>query len=82
MTPWPEGETIAVQCPHCDEDVTVQIVVVRELGGDVRPADCESCGAEFELWSDCTTNLTFAPPKESTAAGRELLKTVMAFDPR
>lgn len=81
MTAWPEGDTLAVECPHCNASVTVQIAVVRELGSDVRPADCESCSAEFELWSDGTTKLTFSPPKESTARGRELLNTPLVFDP-
>lgn len=47
----------------------------------LRPADCESCGAEFDLSADGTTELTFAPSKQSTHSGRELLERTIIFEP-
>lgn len=74
---------MAVQCPNCACSVDVQIAMVRDkFRLPWRPADCEACGATFELSADGSTVLTFAPPKESTAAGRELLKNGIEFDPR
>jgi hypothetical protein len=77
---------MAVQCPNCTRSVDVQITMVRdEFNLPWRPADCEACGAVFELSADGSTELTFAPPKETTAAGRELLEKLAAtplfFDP-
>lgn len=77
---------MAVQCPNCTCSVDVQIAMVRdEFKLPWRPADCEACGAVFELSHDGTMALTFAPPKETTAAGRELLKRLakepLFFDP-
>jgi hypothetical protein len=77
---------MAVACPSCARSVDVQIAMVRdEFRLPWRPADCEACGAEFELADDGTTTLTFTPPKETTAAGRELLKKLNGqpyfFDP-
>lgn len=62
---WPEGETVAVNCPNCAVLLDVQIAVVREDGMPFRPADCDVCGAEFDLLADGTTDLTFAPPQRS-----------------
>ena len=86
MTEWPAGDTMTVQCPNCARSVDVQIAMVRdEFCLPWRPADCEACAAEFDLSSDGSTTLTLAPPKETTAAGRELLsrlaKQPLFFDP-
>lgn len=78
---WPPGETMAVRCPNCEVQVDVQIVVVRDLDQPLRPADCDSCHAEFELYADGTTVLTFAHPAQTTAHGYELLKKTIVFDP-
>lgn len=83
---WPEGETMPVACPNCARSVDVQIAMVRdEFRLPWRPADCDTCLAEFDLSADGSTTLTLAPPKESTAAGRELLKKLngqpIFFDP-
>lgn len=79
--PWPEGLTMVVDCPNCAVLVDVQIAVVRDDDLPFRPADCNACGAEFDLLADGTAELTFAPPKRSTAKGLELLKTTFVFDP-
>jgi hypothetical protein len=78
---WPPGETMAVQCPHCQTHMGVDIANAREWDVPWRPVDCDTCLAEFELSADGTTELTLTPAKETTAKGRELLNQTIHFDP-
>lgn len=71
-----------VPCPNCSDQVEVQLTEVRRADMRLRPVDCLSCGAEFDLWADGRTEVTLAHPKESTARGRELLKCAIVFDPK
>ncbi|EKT4531936.1 hypothetical protein QEM33_004583 [Pseudomonas putida] len=81
--PWPDGDTMTVDCPSCRASCSVQIAVVREADMAWRPDECDSCCAQFELMADGTTQLLSAPPKATTARGRALLKAFegMVFDP-
>lgn len=70
---WPKGEYIIVACPNCGFAVEEQISVVKEMGLYLRPAECDECGCDFDIFHDGRTELLRAPPKESNPAERKVI---------
>ncbi len=59
--PWPQDDTTTVNCPNCDVADEVQLAEVRNLDLPLRPVDCGSCHAHFQLFSDGKTALVEPP---------------------
>lgn len=78
---WPEGEKMTAQCPNCQSSMAVDIDAVREWEQDWRPVDCDTCLAEFELHADGHVVLMSAHVQQTTDKGRQLLNTIIHFDP-
>ncbi|RMN07300.1 MULTISPECIES: hypothetical protein [Pseudomonas syringae group] len=76
---WPDGETMPVSCPNCSVKIDSQIAMVRGFDLPYRPEDCDECNAVFELYADSKTALVSAPPKVTTARGRQLIKQLEHF---
>ncbi len=73
-----------VNCPNCGCGVEVQIFVVKDDDLPVRPAECEKCFCDFDVFHDGRIELLRAPPKESDPAERKgILEKIknLEFDP-
>ncbi|VVN26567.1 hypothetical protein PS623_04564 [Pseudomonas fluorescens] len=63
---------MVVGCPNCAETIATQIGMVRDHDLELRPEDCESCNAQFEVYSDGRTVLVSAPSQENPLTERSL----------
>lgn len=81
---WPKGEYIIVACPNCGFAVEEQMSVVKEMGLLLRPAECDECGCDFNIFHDGRIELLRAPPKGSNPAERKVILDKFSnfiFDP-
>lgn len=60
---WPNGDNITVNCPNCGLSVDVQVSVVKEYDLPLRPAECEKCRCDFDVFHDGKIELLRTPPK-------------------
>ncbi|EAN4970972.1 hypothetical protein EH030_20745 [Salmonella enterica] len=81
---WSKGDYTIVACPNCGFAVEEQISVVKEMDLPLRPAECDECGCDFNIFHDGRTELLRVPPKESNPTERkEILDKFnnLVFDP-
>ncbi|WP_261154425.1 hypothetical protein [Serratia ficaria] len=81
---WPKGEYIIVACPNCGFAVEEQMSVVKEKGLPLRPAECDECGCDFNIFHDGRIELLRAPPKRSNPDERKVILDKFSnfvFDP-
>jgi transcription elongation factor Elf1 len=69
---WPNGDIIVVNCPNCDLTVEVQICEVKEYDLPLRPAECENCGCDFDVFHNGRLELLRVPPKQSDPITRKV----------